>query len=411
LTPNDATGVEALASERERGELPEGWEWQKLGNPEVCVLNPRKSENASLPDNLEVTFVPMAAVGATQGAITEPQIRRFGEVRKGFTYFAEGDVLFAKITPCMENGKSAIARNLKNSVGFGTTEFHVLRPGPKVMAEWLYYLVRQKSFREEAASHMSGSAGQQRVPIAFMEVVEIPIAPLPEQHRIVARIEEIAQRAAEIRKLFDEMQAYGRELLLRAYARIVEDAPLMPFGEVAPLVRRPIKVEPSKEYDELGVRSFGRGTFHKPAISGSTVVKKLYRIEAGDLVFNNVFAWEGAVAVARPEDHGRVGSHRFLTCVPKKGLAKPSFLCFHFSTERGLQQLGEASPGSAGRNRTCNIKLLEKLQVPVPAFEKQVWFDALHGRLDAIKQSRAETQKELDALMPSVLAKAFAGEL
>jgi type I restriction enzyme S subunit len=144
---------------------------------------------------------------------------------------------------------------------------------------------------------------------------------------------------------------------------------------------------------------------------GGNRCEKPYWIETGDLVFNNVFAWEGAMAVARPADHERVGSHCFLTCVPQEGLAKSSFLCFHFLTERGLQQLGEASPGSAGRNRTRNIKLLEKLEVPVPAFEKQVWFDALQSQLDAIKQSRAETQKELDALMPSVLAKAFAGEL
>jgi type I restriction enzyme S subunit len=159
-------------------------------------------------------------------------------------------------------------------------------------------------------------------------------------------IEELAQRAAEIRKLCSEMETYAHELLLGAYARIVEGAPVMPFGQVAPLVRRPVKVKPSKEYDELEVRSFGKGTFHKPAISGATVVKKLYRIEAGDLVFNNVFAWEGAVAVARPEDHGRVGSHRFLTCVPQEGLAKSSFLCFHFLTGRGLHNLAKLHPAA-----------------------------------------------------------------
>jgi hypothetical protein len=115
----------------------------------------------------------------------------------------------------------------------------------------------------------------------------------------------------------------------------------------------------------------------------------------GDLLFSNVFSWEGAIAV----------------CVAKEGVAKASYLCFHFLTERGLQQIGGASPGSAGRNRTLGLKALENIQVPVPPFEKQVWFDSLVTKLNAIRAAQLETQRELDALMPSVLHRAFAGEL
>jgi type I restriction enzyme S subunit len=92
--------------------LPEGWKWVRL--EECCKINPSKSEVKNLPDNLQVTFVPMTAVNENTGRIENPEIRLLGEVRKGYTYFKEGDVLFAKITPCMENGKSAIARNLIN---------------------------------------------------------------------------------------------------------------------------------------------------------------------------------------------------------------------------------------------------------------------------------------------------------
>lgn len=395
----------------EHDELPERWEWRRLGDPEVCILNPRKSEVSTQPDDLEVTFVPMAAVDADKGAITHAQVRQLGEVRKGFTYFAEGDVLFAKITPSMENGKAAVARGLNNGIGFGTTEFHVLRPTPAVLAEWLFHFIRQRSFREEAASRMTGSAGQQRVPAEFLEEVEFPLPPLPEQRRIVARIEKFAWRVEEIRQLRDSFEKEARQILLGTYARITEDAACYPMGEVAPLVRRAVKVNPMEEYHELGIRSFGKGTFHKSPVPGSSLIKRIYQIEPGDLLFNNVFAWEGAVAVARSEDRGRVGSHRFITCVPKEGVAKSTFLCFHFLTERGLQQLGEASPGSAGRNRTLGLKALEKIEVPVPAFEKQVWFDALYMKMDEIRRSQIAMESELDALMPSVLAKAFRGEL
>ncbi len=106
-----------------------------------------------------------------------------------------------------------------------------------------------------------------------------------------------------------------------------------------------------------------------------------------------------------------MGSHRFLTCVPEKNTVTSSFLRFHFLTERGLEQLGEASPGSAGRNRTLGIEALERIKVPVPSMEKQIWFDLLQTKVDALKQLQAETSAELDALLPSVLDKAFKEKL
>lgn len=122
---------------------------------------------------------------------------------------------------------------------------------------------------------------------------------------------------------------------------------------VAPLVRRPVEIDLAVTYPELGVRSFGKGTFHKPGLPGIEVgTKRLFRIEKDDLVFNIVFAWGGAVAVAKEDDDGRVGSHRFLTCVPDSSRASSQFLRYFFLTEDGLQQLGQASPGGAGRNRT-----------------------------------------------------------
>jgi type I restriction enzyme S subunit len=139
--------------------------------------------------------------------------------------------------------------------------------------------------------------------------------------------------------------------------------------------------------------------------------KKLYRIEPGDLVFNNVFAWEGAVAVARPKDAGRVGSHRFITCVPQRETATARFLRFYFLTEEGLAKVGEASPGGAGRNRTLGLQALGEIQVPVIPFQKQVWFDDLQSRMDEVAEARTRSELELDALLPSILDRAFKGEL
>src|SRR5690606_38553705 len=99
-----------------------------------------------IPADTEVSFVPMAAVDEVFGRITEAEVRRYRDVRRGFTPFVNGDILFAKITPSMENGKAAIASDLVNGIGFGSTEFHVLRPGPLVLPEWIFALIRRPDF-------------------------------------------------------------------------------------------------------------------------------------------------------------------------------------------------------------------------------------------------------------------------
>jgi type I restriction enzyme S subunit len=169
--------------------LPEGWALTTL--QDACEINPPKASKDSLPADAPVTFVPMPAVDAEKGAITKPQVRRFSEVRKGFTSFRDGDVIMAKITPCMENGKSAIARNLTNGLGFGSTEFHVFRSTGVALLEFIYHYIRQESYRRAAEDEMTGSVGQKRVPQTFLEMTELPLPPLPEQIRIVRSLTEL----------------------------------------------------------------------------------------------------------------------------------------------------------------------------------------------------------------------------
>ena len=136
----------------------------------------------------------MPAVNERNGAITRPEVKPYQAVRKGYTYFEEGDVLFAKITPCMQNGKHAIARDLLDGIGFGSTEFHVLRPGERVTAEWVHFYLRQARVLEEATAHFEGSVGQQRVPADFLRRLQIPLPPVAEQRRLTTALQ--AQLAA-----------------------------------------------------------------------------------------------------------------------------------------------------------------------------------------------------------------------
>lgn len=157
---------------------------------DVCKINPKKTDDKRLRSGLEVSFVPMPAVSET-GDIDATEIRTYDEVKTGFTYFAENDVLFAKITPCMENGKGAVAVGLCNEIGFGSTEFHVLRPIKEISnSYWLYAITSFEMFRREAARKMTGSAGQRRVPARFLEQYRVAVPPIDLQNQFAAFVEQ-----------------------------------------------------------------------------------------------------------------------------------------------------------------------------------------------------------------------------
>jgi type I restriction enzyme, S subunit len=281
-----------------------------------------------------------------------------------------------------------------------------------IVPTFLDYYVGTSAFIDLCRQASEGTTNRVRLqPDAFIQL-PVPIPPLSEQRQIVERVEAVAEKVAELRGLRRGAAAHSQSLLHAVFHRLTAHVKWIPMSDVAPLVRRPVRVEPLKEYAELGIRSFGKGTFHKMPVQGHELgSKRVFHIYPGDLVFSNVFAWEGAVAVATPEDAGRIGSHRFITCVPNEGLTTAKFLRFHFLTQRGLKQLGDASPGGAGRNRTLGLSALEQIDVPAPGIDAQQWFDKLQDRFEQVNQVRAETELELEALLPSILDRALRGEL
>ncbi len=192
-------------SYKEGDELPEGWKLRPL--KENCFINPSKRKGFTREPNAQTSFVPMEAVDEETGKIAHIIKRNYFEISKGYTFFEEGDVLFAKITPCMQNGKSAIAHDLIDGVGFGSTEFHILRPKKDITKEWIYFYVRTVEFRKRAKDHFEGSAGQQRVSTNFIENSLIPLPPaLSDQ---IAIVTELDHKMAELEKA---RQAAERQL-------------------------------------------------------------------------------------------------------------------------------------------------------------------------------------------------------
>ena len=273
---------------------------------------------------------------------------------------------------------------------------------------FLNWFSKTDAFIELCKRSSAGSTNRVRMKEKLFLALEIPLPTLEEQEAIAQRLDSVE---AQLQDRLAALQSIERDtgaMLQNAFNKIVDGANHRPLGDVAPLVRRPVNVELDGEYPELGVRSFGKGAFHKPVLTGADVGnKRLFEIHQGDLLFNIVFAWEGAIAVPCDDDHRRVGSHRFLTCVPKPGVATAEFLRYYLLSPEGLHKVGKASPGGAGRNRTLGIKKAEQIMVPVPTIEDQRHFDRLFAHVEEIRAIRASTAKDANALIPAMLHEIF----
>lgn len=167
-------------------DLPDGWAWSRIEN--VGVLNPRNK----IEDDTEISFMPMAQLEAGFGSKYTLSEKSWKEVKSGFTHFAENDIVFAKITPCFQNRKSAVMRGLKNGYGAGTTELHVLRSNSYlIVPEYALLFVKTQSFITDAVATIQGVVGQQRIDAGFVKHYLFPIPPIAEQKRIVSQVEKL----------------------------------------------------------------------------------------------------------------------------------------------------------------------------------------------------------------------------
>jgi type I restriction enzyme, S subunit len=173
------------------------------------------------------------------------------------------------------------------------------------------------------------------------------------------------------------------------------------IGAIMHLERRVVQVDPSHDYQEIGIRSFGRGIFHKEPTSGVRLgSKRVFWIEPGDLLLNNVFAWEGAIAVADEKQRGLIGSHRFMTYVVDRDRTCAHYLLYYFLSDVGLEAIRGASPGSAGRNRTLGIEAFESLEIPLPPIAMQ---REIAANLEKILSRIKDVEERLTHRAPSSL--------
>ena len=384
---------------------------------EICTVNPRKKGSRRSDEDTVVSFVPMSAVDERFGTITVHEKRPLSEVSRGFTAFENGDVLFAKITPCLENGKVALARNLANGLGRGSTEFFVIRPGDRVLSEYVYHFVRQPRFREAARRNFTGTAGQQRVPKSFMENALVALPPIDEQRRIVRTL----NRAARIEYLRASAASRLRELTSALFITMFGDRdqigtrfPCVPLRQVADIgsgATKGRRIEPTSaiEVPYLRVANVQDGFLNLDEIKKIAIRRgeeKKYGLALGDLVMTEggdhdklgrTAIWRGELSYCAHQNHVfRVRPYTetllpdYLREVAGSAYGKAYFL-----------SVAKQTTGIASINKTQ----LGDLSVPIPPIGLQARYAELVERIHRVTSTAGTATKSASDLKSPLMAK------
>lgn len=413
------TSKDPLQQAREKA-LSEDWCWAKLG--EICDINPRRPV-LDREDIEPTSFIPMESIDAVSGTIAVPRTRPYAEVKKGYTCFKEGDVLFAKITPCMQNGKHAIANGLVGRIGFGTTEFHVLRPGEKVISEWIWYFVRRPSLLLKATEHFTGAVGQQRLPESYLVSLEIPLPPLPEQRRIARILRDQMAAVEKARNATKErlaaIKAMPAAFLRQAFAHRGKSLPdgwrWVRLGDVLRLRNQIVHPRdlPSGSETFVGLEHIEPDTGRRIGalqVELSELTGRKPRFFSGDIVYGYLRPYLNKVWIAEFDGLSSVDQYAYGVDTAS---AIPEYVAFFMRSAAFIKNSAVGkTPGWLPRIRKEEVA---SVVVPLPPLAEQYRIaEALGNQMAEVDKARAAAEAELEAinaLPAAILRRAFMGEL
>jgi type I restriction enzyme, S subunit len=376
-------------------------------NPPPGVFDRASRESAA--------FVPMAAV-SEEGRLVEHQLRPIAEVAKGYTSFERGDVLMAKITPCMENGKAAYLRDLVTKQGFGSTEFHVLRPRRGVDARFLFYLIWNPRFRAEASKHMTGSAGQKRVPTGFLKQARVPLVEPSEQRRIA----DILDKADAIRRKRKQAISLTEELLRSAFLDMFGDPVTNPKGwpmqSLKKCLAMPLRNGRSPSTDGphsaevLTLSAITRGRFDPAAVKTgafAAVPPSEVRVDVRDFLVcrgNGNVSLVGAGEFASYAMADVVFPDTMIAVRPDENLLSRAYLAAIWRSAHVRRQIEKGARTTNGTYK-INQELLESVAFPLPGPELQNKFAEVHRRAADLAKSHAEASANSAMLFESLVSR------
>lgn len=383
---------------------------------DVCEINPRM--DSSISDDTECSFVPMEYVDDISGTIAQTGIRQVGDVKKGYTFFKNDDVIFAKITPCMENGKCAVGKNLKNGIAFGSTEFHVIRAKQEIIPEWIYYFLRQEHVRQSAKQWFRGTAGQQRVPSIFLEELKIPLPPLTEQKRIAS----LLARADRLRGLRRTAHDLGESLLQSVFLEMFEkvrgntkEALLGEISDIASGVTKghDYKGKATVEVPYLRVANVQDGYLDLSEIKTiqalPSEVEEL-RLQIGDVVMTEGGDYDklGRGAIWRGGIENCIHqNHIFRVRLNRSKVIPEFFENYLLSPEAKKYFLGASKQTT--NLASINMTQLKKLPVPLYPLSLQEEFASVVAWVESLRGRMGESTRQVEGLFESLLSQSFGG--
>jgi type I restriction enzyme S subunit len=389
---------------------------------EICLVNPRMPTSLALQKDRDVDFVPMANVGE-DGRITVNGSRKLHEVQKGYTYFQNGDVIVAKITPCMENGKAAYVRDLPNDVGFGSTEFHVLRPQDGVDPAYLFHMIWSPFFRREAARNMTGTAGQQRVPTTFFDRFKIPLPPLSEQRRIADILDKadgIRRKRQEVNKLLPSLPTSFFEQLFGDPVQNPLKLKTVPLGEVLSLQGG--FAFKSTDYCDAGIPLIRIGNANNLDFRASSLIYLPARfletysrfvLTPGDMIITltgTVGKDDYAKLVKVPSMFDRWLLNQRVARVRITDTRITEDYLIHFLMHPRVKRLIRKMDRGVRQANLSNEDILTQ-QIPLPPQETQKRFSEVVSRTGKIQATLKTSLNEEECLFNSLVQRAFRGEL
>ena len=401
--------------------MKEGWKLETLGS--VCQIKPPKKEaKQELSDSDLVSFVPMNNLGQRRKDLTLNDERPLNKVIGSYTYFAENDVLLAKITPCFENGKLGIARNLTNGVGFGSSEFIVFRSKGNVDPEYLFYFLSQDSFRDAGARVMTGAVGHKRVPKEFIENYPLPLPPLHEQKRIVAILDEAfagidkavanaEKNLINARELFESylnnifvQKGEGwTDVAIEDHIRFIDYR-----GKTPKKTESGLRLITAKNV-RMGYLRREPEEFVSPDSYDSWMTRGIP--EKGDVLFTTE-APLGLVCQL-DTDEKVVFAQRIITMQPDRNVIDPAFLSFVLRSAIVQARIHENGTGATAKG--IKASLLKKIKIPLPSLGGQKIiverFQSLLEETKRLEEIYMQKGSGLAELKQSILQKAFSGEL
>ncbi len=409
----------------ELGEIPNEWSIMKLS--EIAEINPRREV---LEDKDTVSFIAMEDI-TNNGRVINKTDKLYEEVKKGYTPFKDNDVLLAKITPCFENGKRALVGKLSNGIGFGSTEFHVLRANKESISKFLYYVISSHRFMSKAENNMTGSAGQKRVPTEFIKDYVLAVPTIKEQEKIASILSTIDEQIDNVDALIEKNKELKKGLMQTLLTKgightkfkksdigeIPEAWELFLLENVTERMIVGLATSVTEYYRESGIpiirnMNIKNGYFDDSSMLyldekfANSMLGKT--VKTNDVITVHTGSNIGLTCVV-PKEYNEAHTFTTLITTTKRNLLNPEYLMYSINSEYGVNEINRLQVGGGKSN--LNVKEFKLYRIAVPPIEEQEKIVSILKEVDKKINKYSKKKQLLEQVKTGLIQQLLTGKI